>query len=64
MNYSFQGRHPPQLAAMVAQTNTTYDEQWFADSGANAHITNELDNLEIQSHFRTLTQWLWGMVLA
>jgi hypothetical protein len=44
MNYSYQGRHPPpQLAAMAAQTNALYDEdqEWLADSGANAHITNE-----------------------
>jgi hypothetical protein len=48
MNYSYQGRHPPpQLAAMAAQTNALYDEdqEWLADSGANAHITNELENL-------------------
>jgi hypothetical protein len=37
------------LAAMVAQTNATIDDQpWFADSGANAHITNDLDNLSNQ----------------
>ena len=49
MDYAFQGRHPPpQLAAMVAHTNSEYDEQqWLADSGANAHITSELDNLHI-----------------
>jgi hypothetical protein len=34
---------------MVAQTNSTREEQsWFADSGANAHITSELENLTIQ----------------
>lgn len=49
MDYSFQGRHPPtQLDAMVAQTNADHEEQdWYADSGANAHITNTLDNLTI-----------------
>jgi hypothetical protein len=37
---------------MVAQTNTTLEEQeWFADSKANAYITNELDNLTIQQPF-------------
>jgi hypothetical protein len=53
MDYSYQGRHPPpQLAAMAAQTNATLDEQeWLADSGANAHITNELGNLTIQQPF-------------
>jgi hypothetical protein len=41
MDYSFQGRHPPpQLAAMVAQSNNVFeDPQWFADNAANAHIT-------------------------
>jgi hypothetical protein len=53
MDYAFQGRHPPpQLAAMVAQSNTNYDEsEWFADSGANAHITNDLETLTIQQPF-------------
>ena len=47
MDYAFQGRNPPtQLAAMVAHTNSTYvEQQWFANSGANAHITNQLKNL-------------------
>jgi len=48
MNYSYQGRHPPpQLASMTAQTNALYDEEqeWLANSGANAHITNNLENL-------------------
>jgi hypothetical protein len=50
MNYSYQGRHPPsQLAAMAAYNQSTQDEEpWFADSGANNHITAELDNLTIQ----------------
>jgi len=50
MDFSFQGRHPPpQLAAMTAQTNPDLDEQqWFADSGANAHVTTELENLTVQ----------------
>ena len=46
MDFSYQGRHsPPQLAAMAAQTNV--DPEWFADSGANAHITNNLENVTI-----------------
>jgi hypothetical protein len=55
MDYSFQGRHPPpQLAAMVAHTNSEYEDQpWLADSGANAHITSELDNLQIQKPFQS-----------
>jgi hypothetical protein len=53
MDYSYQGCHPPpQLAAMVAQTNATLDDQWYANSGANAHITNELENLSIQQRFQ------------
>jgi hypothetical protein len=54
MDYSFQGRHPSsQLAAMMAQTNSEIeDQQWFADSGANAHITNELEHLSIQQPFQ------------
>jgi len=55
MDYAFQGRNPPQqLAAMVAHTNAAYEEpQWLADSGANAHITNALENLQIQQPFQT-----------
>ncbi|XP_059431594.1 uncharacterized protein LOC132165108 [Corylus avellana] len=53
MDFSYQGRHPPpQLAAMVAQTNAAInDQEWFADSGANANITNNLENLNIQQPF-------------
>ncbi|WJZ98369.1 hypothetical protein VitviT2T_016897 [Vitis vinifera] len=42
-DYSYQGRFPPQdLAAMVAETNATFDHQvWYMDSGANAHITSD-----------------------
>jgi hypothetical protein len=49
MNFSFQGRHPPsQLAAMTAHTHQEIDDQqWFADSGANAHVTSTLENLSI-----------------
>jgi hypothetical protein len=54
MDYAFQGRNPPtQLAAMVAHTNSAYEEQqWLADSGANAHITNQIENLQIQQPFQ------------
>lgn len=54
MDYAFQGRNPPpQLAAMVAHTNAAYEEQnWLADNGANAHFTNELENLQIQQPFQ------------
>jgi len=34
---------------MVAHINNSLeDQQWFADSGANSHITNELENLTLQ----------------
>jgi hypothetical protein len=40
---------PPQLAAMAVQTNAiSEDPKWFAYSGANAHITNNLNNLTIR----------------
>ena len=54
LDYAFQGKNPPtQLAVMVAHSNSTYEEQqWLADSGANAHITNQLDNLQIQQPFQ------------
>jgi hypothetical protein len=48
MDHAYQGRHPPsQLAAMVAQNTTFDDSEWFAYSGANAHITNDLETLSI-----------------
>lgn len=52
MDYTYQGRHPPtQLAAMVPQTNNELeDQQWFAESGANSHITSELENLTLQQY--------------
>ncbi|KAL6314116.1 hypothetical protein AAG906_011854 [Vitis piasezkii] len=48
------GRFPPQdLAAMVAETNATFDHQvWYMDSGANAHITSDATNLTHQQPFR------------
>lgn len=37
---------------MVVHTNSNHEEKnWIADSGANAHITNELDNLQIHQTF-------------
>ena len=52
MDYSYQGRHPPsQLAAMVAHTNSQFEEEqpWYADSGANQHITADLENLNLSN---------------
>jgi hypothetical protein len=38
---------------MAAHLNSGYEEQnWLADSGANAHITNQLGNLQIQQPFQ------------
>jgi hypothetical protein len=38
---------------MVAHSNSTYDEQqWLADSSTNAHITNQLENLQIHQPFQ------------
>lgn len=37
---------------MVAQNNAALeDQQWYADSEANAHITADLENLNIQQPF-------------
>ncbi|KAF9664089.1 hypothetical protein SADUNF_Sadunf17G0120000 [Salix dunnii] len=46
-NFSYQGRVPPSdLAAMAAEGNSSYTQHmWYADSGANAHITNNTANL-------------------
>ncbi len=54
MDYAFQGRHPPhQLHALVAQnTNALEEQEWYADSATNAHITNDLDNLHLQQPFQ------------
>lgn len=54
MDYAFHGRNPPtQLAAMVAQSNSAYEEQqWLANSGANTHIINQLENLQIKQPFQ------------
>jgi hypothetical protein len=54
MDFSYQGRHPPsQLAAMAAHTHNVNDnEPWFANSGANNHITTALDNLALQQPYQ------------
>jgi hypothetical protein len=53
MDHAFQGRHPPsQLHAMAAHTTNAYeDQEWYADSAANAHITHDLNNLHVQQPF-------------
>ncbi|KAF5464757.1 hypothetical protein F2P56_014809 [Juglans regia] len=54
MDYAYQGRHPPaQLAAMIAQSNSfSNDDTWFADSGANAHLTPKLENLSLHEPYK------------
>jgi len=53
MDYAFQGRRPPsQLQAMVAHSAYA-DQEWYADSAANAHITHDLDNLTLQQPLQT-----------
>jgi transposase InsO family protein len=53
MDYAFQGRHPPaQLAAMVAHnSDQPEDSTWYADSGANHHLTPALENLNIHEPY-------------
>ncbi|KAJ0008371.1 hypothetical protein Pint_29726 [Pistacia integerrima] len=42
----------PDLAAMAGETNAQFDNQvWYADSGANAHITTNAENLTTQQPF-------------
>jgi hypothetical protein len=55
MDFAFQGRHPPaQLAAMAAYSpETVEDEQpWYLDSGANHHVTSELEKLSLQQPYQ------------
>jgi hypothetical protein len=55
MDFAFQGRHPPaQLAAMAAYfPDTTEDEQpWYLDSGANHHVTFDLEKLSLQQPYQ------------
>jgi hypothetical protein len=58
MDYSYQGKNPPsQLAALVARTHpataaSNEEDPWYADSGANNHVTAALDNLTLQEPFK------------
>ncbi|KAJ0018890.1 hypothetical protein Pint_11252 [Pistacia integerrima] len=49
----FVGRLPPaNLAAMAVEANNSYDQNvWYADSGANAHITSNVANLTNQASY-------------
>jgi hypothetical protein len=64
MDYTYQGHPPPppQLATMAQNNAALEDQQWYADSGANAHITADLENLNIQQPFNgqdTVCCWQW-----
>jgi hypothetical protein len=37
---------------MTAKTNPEGDQPWFADSGANHHITDDMNNLQISEPYR------------
>ncbi|KAJ0035239.1 hypothetical protein Pint_26024 [Pistacia integerrima] len=52
-DFSFQGRLPPaDLAAMAVEANNSYDQNvWYADSGANAHISANRANLTNQASY-------------
>lgn len=52
-DFSYQGRLPPaDLAAMAAESHSSYDQNvWYADSGANAHITAHAANLTNQTSY-------------
>ena len=58
MDYSYQRKNPPsQFATMVARAHPSAMEQndeepWYADSGANNHVTAALDNLTLQEPFK------------
>jgi hypothetical protein len=54
MDFSFQGRHPPnELAAMVSQSTALHEEdEWLADSGVNNHLTADLNNLLLQQPYQ------------
>jgi transposase InsO family protein len=54
MDFTFQGRHPPsQLAAMAAHTHVAIEEEqpWYLDSGANNHVTADIENLSLQQPY-------------
>lgn len=57
MNFSYEGRHPPsKLAAMNATTSSSdsfplNSQVWLTDTGCNAHLTNDLSNLNVSSAY-------------
>ena len=67
MDYTFQGRHPStELAAMVAEANTTYlnQHQWYADSGANIHVTSDATNLAISQPYEGTNTVGVGLIIS
>lgn len=59
MDFAFQGWHPPaQLAAMTAYTPNTpeVEQPWYLDSGANNHVTSELEKLSLQQPYQGTDQ--------
>ena len=54
MDFSYQGRHPPsQLVALAPHTHSTpkTEQPWYLDSGANHHVTLDLENLSGQQPY-------------
>lgn len=52
MNFSYQGQHPPtQLAAMAAKHNFEEEQTWYAESGANTHLTANMGDLQLNQPY-------------
>uniref|UniRef100_A0A5B7C9B1 Uncharacterized protein n=1 Tax=Davidia involucrata TaxID=16924 RepID=A0A5B7C9B1_DAVIN len=54
MDYSYQGRHPPQqLTAMAATHNqvSSNPNLWLTDTGATNHITTDFGNLSLPAEY-------------
>ncbi|PRQ27402.1 putative transcription factor interactor and regulator CCHC(Zn) family [Rosa chinensis] len=53
LNLSFEGRVPTKkLSAMAASTSSPSSSTWLLDSGANAHITSNLSNLQTSKEYQ------------
>lgn len=52
LNLSFEGRVPTKkLSAMAASVSTPSSSTWLLDSGANAHVTSDLNNLQFPKEY-------------
>jgi hypothetical protein len=63
MDFAYQGCHPPsQLATMAAATHsaTEIEQPWYLDSGANHHITSEIENLTLQQPYQRIENVTMG----